>query len=309
MHAILVFSSPSDGLLVGERPYMRALGTELVELGWMMADSNSFLGFLEGLYGRSAIEQIAQVSGVDRKDLEAAGDVLMPVFLEGLQKARSQSHKSPSFGAQSGLDQTPSFDSFWPAEMVDAMQEFTSQSAQAAKAFSASPPADNSAFPFSILGGQTVPMEKLYQAFLGQIAQEQLIREASKKTGIPGSQLKTLFPMLTTYGLMPLMPQFAVPAADDPAGWIDYLGDMGRRNFRQTNRELEALPSPFAAAFDGLLAGFFPKEAAPTPPEPDHAQKVRDANLDLQATYIKGLNSLFETYQAGFSDKTKDSSD
>ena len=182
------------------------------------------------------------------------------------------------------------------------------QSAEAAKQFSPASSEETAAFPFNVFADQSGPMDKLYQVFMGQVAQAQLMDEVSKTTGISASQLTTLFPMLTTYGLMPLMP----PALDNPAGWVDYMGDLGRRNFRQANKEFEAMPNPVTAAFDGLLTGFFPQSAhsqpEPTPPEPDQAQQVRDASLAMQANYIKSLNSLFENYQNGFgkSDEDKD---
>ena len=263
----------------------------------MVGSGMNFLDFLENIYGRAALEQIESLSGLDRKDIELASDAFAPAFLKGLMRARES---SPSSGTGPEA-QSPSFANFWPTEMTQAMQDFMTESARAAKQFSPSSSAETTAFPFNILAEQSGQMDKLYQVFLGQVAQAQLMDDVSKNTGISHNQLRTLFPMLTLYGLLPLMPQSIPPSMDDPAGWVDYLGAMGRQQFRQANRELDAMPSPVNAAFDGLLSGLFPKAGAaePVAAEPDRAQQVRDAGLELQTTYIKGLNSLFESYASG----------
>ena len=265
-----------------------------------------YLGFLESIYGRTAVDQITQMSGMTRADVEKASEAFAPLFLKSLIDARSQSHKS-----HSGADM-PTFADLWPSEMNEAMQTFMTQSSEAAKNFAPSSSDDATAFPFNILSQQASSMEKLYQVFMGQVAQAQLLNDVSKATGVSPSQLQTLYPMLTTYGLMPMMSQMAPykvpPAMDDPAGWVDYLGELSRKGFRMANKELDAMPSPVNAAFDGLLAGMFPKAPDPEPvPDPsDSAQQVRDASLELQANYIKGLNSLFESYAAGLNGDKSD---
>lgn len=254
----------------------------------------NFMDFLDDIYGRSASDQIAQVTGLSPEDLRKASDAFAPAFLNSLMQTRSAAPSSSD-----GL--SPGFGNFWPKEMQSAMQSFMEQSL--AMASKAGDTVDAKDFPFSAFAQQKGPMDQLYQAFMGQAMQAGLSENVSRTTGIPKEQLKSLFPLLTTYGLIPLMP----PSLDDPAGWVDYLGDMGRRKFRQANRELDAMPSPVAAAFDGLLAGFFPNavKKEPTPAEQaaekaeEKIEEFREASLEMQTHYIKGLNSLFESYQAG----------
>ncbi len=260
-----------------------------------MADTlMNFMDFLEDIYGRSATDQIAQISGLSAEDLRKASDAFAPAFLDSLMQTRSAAPSS-----NDGL--SPSFGNFWPKDMQDAMKNFMDQSMKLANKSAST--ADASSFPFSAFAQQKGPMDQLYQSFMGQAMQAGLCENVSRATGIPKEQLQSLFPLLTTYGLIPLMP----PSLDDPAGWVDYLGDMGRRKFRQANRELDAMPSPVSAAFDGLLAGFFPdavrKEPTPAEQAAEKAEKqveeFREASLEMQTHYIKGLNSLFESYQTG----------
>nr|WP_321445428.1 hypothetical protein [uncultured Cohaesibacter sp.] len=258
--------------------------------------ASGYLEFLEGLYGRAAIDQIMEVSGLERAEMAKASDAFAPAFLDSLAKMREQS--LAAFGSAS-----PKTDlsKFWPAEMSELMQGFLKEANKAAQSFaqSSGKGSDASTFPFSLYAGQMDKMEKLNTVFMGQMAQAQLMDDVARNTGISTDQLKSLFPMLTTFGLMPLMPQMASPSLSDPSGWMDYLGAMGRRNFRQANREMDAMPSPLHAAFEGLLAGLYPK-SAPAAPAPeaktDKAKKMQDAAMELQANYLKGLNSLFEQY-------------
>lgn len=273
--------------------------------------ATNFLDFLESIYGRAAVDQIIKSSGMDRDEVTKASDAFVPAFLDSLIEARSKSHTSHS----DPEGDMPSFGNFWPKEMVDGMQTFLQQSVEAAKSMSDSPKqSDVEGFPFSLYAQQKDAMDNLYQVFMGQMAQAKLMDDVSRATGIAPNQLKSLFPMLTTYGLMPMMPQMAAPSMDDPAGWVDYLGDMSRKGFKQANRDLDAMPSPLHAAFEGLMAGLYPPspeaEKPQEAPSPDKAQDVRDATLELQANYIKGLNTLFEQYangvQQGQSKATKD---
>ncbi len=267
--------------------------------------ATGYLDFLEGLYGRAAIDQMMTASGLDRAQIEKASEAFAPAFLDSLMEARNKSMQAFS----SNADLT-SLSKLWPSDIADVMQNFLSDSAKAAQSMAGSPKnADPSVFPFNLYTEQMETMQKLNQVFMGQVAQAQLMDEVAKATGIPTNQLQTLFPMLTTFGLMPLMPQMAAPAMDDPAGWMDYLGAMGRSSFQQANRDLGAMPSPLHAAFEGLMSGLYPKNAPPEqaapPPETDKAQDVRDATLELQANYLKGLNDLFEHYASSAKTSSK----
>ncbi|TLP45634.1 hypothetical protein FDK21_12885 [Cohaesibacter sp. CAU 1516] len=259
--------------------------------------ASGYLDFLEGLYGRAAIDQMMETSGLDRAEIEKASDAFAPAFLDSLAKMRDQS--LAAFGNSAA---TSDLSSLWPSEMSDLMQGFLKEANKAAQSFAKSPDTDAnaSAFPFSLYAEQMDRMEKLNTVFMGQMAQAQLLEEATRTTGISASQLKSLFPMLTTFGLMPLMPQMATPSLNDPTSWMEYLGAMGRRNFREANRDFDAMPSPLHAAFEGLLAGLYPqKSKAPSPSsaaKPDRAQEMQTAAMELQANYLKGLNSLFEHY-------------
>lgn len=271
--------------------------------------SMNFMDFLEGIYGRSAKEDIASLTGMSADDLQKAAQAFTPAFLQGLMSARRASGLMGQAVSQSSGMGMPSFASFWPDEMKDAMQSLMEQSTEAARKMSkASSEGADASYPFNLFADQKDAMDQLYTSFMGKSMQDQLCEQTAQATGIPAAQLKALYPVLTTYGLIPLIP----PALDDPAGWVDYLGDMGRRNMKQASRELEAMPSPVSAAFEGLLAGLYPKSQASTEPELSEeeqaAQKMaelKDATLEMQTNYIKGLNSLFESYQAGF-DKGED---
>ncbi len=70
---------------------------------------HTFSRVLEGIYGRSAVDHMAQASGMERKDIETVGDVFMPAFLESLMKARRRPHKT----AVNKANATPSFANFW----------------------------------------------------------------------------------------------------------------------------------------------------------------------------------------------------
>ena len=268
----------------------------------MTDNAGNFLDFLEGIYGRAATEQIAKLSGLKEEDIRTASEAFVHAFLSSLMQARSSK-------ASVGGDASPSFANFWPKEMQEAMQTFVNQSAETAKQFAPSDSSDNQAFPFNVFAKQQGQMETLYQVFMGQVAQAKLMDDVAQATGISHNQLKTLFPILTTYGLMPLMP----PSLDDPAGWVDYLGDMGRQRFREASRDLDAMPNPVSAAFDGLLSGLYPSVASetgtsePSPQETAEAKlgELQEASLALQTNYIKSLNSLFEGYQPG-KDQGKD---
>jgi len=244
--------------------------------------ASGYLDFLEGLYGRAAIDQMMETSGLDRADVEKASDAFAPAFLDSLAKMRDQ-----SLAAFGGSAATSDLSTLWPSEMSELMQGFLKE-------------ANKATFPFSLYADQMDRMEKLNTVFMGQMAQAQLLEEAARTTGISTSQLKSLFPMLTTFGLMPLMPQMATPSLNDPTSWMEYLGAMGRRNFREVNRDLDAMPSPLHAAFEGLLAGLYPQKSEPPAPssaaKPDKAQEMQAAAMELQANYLKGLNSLFDHY-------------
>ena len=263
--------------------------------------ATNYLDFLQSVYGKAAIEQMKDMSGLELSDIEKASDAFAPTFLKSLLDRPQTPVLSP--GSAEGTATT--FADIWPAEMVEAMQSFLAESTKAAEALGVTTqPSDKSAFPSSLAAKQQNQMEKLYQVFLGQMAQAQLMDDAAKTTGIPVGQLKKLFPMLTTYGLLPLMPHNSMPSLDDPAAWVDYLGAVGRQTFRQANRDLDSMPSPLHAAFEGLLAGLYPHQneaKTPTNATSDKAQDVRDATLELQANYIKGLNHLFDHYTTGTS--------
>ncbi|SNY92074.1 hypothetical protein SAMN04515647_2321 [Cohaesibacter sp. ES.047] len=261
-----------------------------------MDDTKSqFLTFLDQIYGHAAIEQISTLTGLDGNDLAKASDVFVPTFLTELMK---------TFGPDG--DPSPPLETsrttpnpFWPEAVSDAMASLLEQGASSAAASSASGQDRHGAFPMDLIAGQSAAMESLYQVFMGQMAQARLMEDARRATGLSRQQLSELFPLLTTYSLLPLSPRMMMPAMDDPAGWMDYWGDFTRRTFRQASEELEAMPSPLHAAFDGLLAGFYPDATKAEAPEkePDPAQEMRDATLELQTQYLKGLNSLFEHYQ------------
>ena len=248
----------------------------------MAQAKGDFLDFLDGLYGRDAIETLMQRTDLARGDLAAASDAFVPVFLENLNKLGG---------------------TVWPQEMVEAIEAFHAQSAELVR----DAPKGKSASPFSLYKGQTGDiagaMSQLHRSFMGEMAQAQWVEQVSKTTGIAPGKLETLFPLLTTYGLMPLMPFAMPPAMDDPVAWMDYWGAWGRRGFRQASRDLDAMPSPLNAAFEGLLSGLFPKaepeEPIPSPSDSDKVREIREAGLELQANYIKGLNSLFEQYSKG----------
>ena len=267
--------------------------------------ATGYLDFLEGLYGRAAIDQIMKASGLDRTQVEKASEAFAPAFLDHLLDARNKSMQS--FGVGKGpTDLTK----FWPPEIADVMQRLLKDTAKAAQSMAGSKKgADASAFPFNLYTDQIETMQKLNQVFMGQVAQARLMEDVTKATGISTDQLQMLFPMLTTYGLLPLMPQMSTPAMDDPAGWLDYLGTMGRKTFQQANRDIGAMPNPLHAAFEGLMSGLYPKITASEQPAPsleaDKAQEVRDATLELQANYLKGLNSLFEHYASGIENGQK----
>jgi hypothetical protein len=272
-----------------------------------MADmSMNFLDFLDEVYGKTVREQIAAAANMKPADLQKAADAFAPAFLQGLMQmskfAAQSSGNSPS--------SSPNLMDLWPEEMRSAMQGLIDQAQKATKEFSGSSP--SSSLPFALFqqSGTNNPMEQLHKSFMAYSAQTQLCDQVAKATGLPIDQLQTLFPMLTAYGLMPLMP----PKLDDPAGWVDYLGSLGRQNFQRASKELGEMPSPLAAAFEGWRAGFYPEsEPAPEKPAPLSDEEIaakkmaelNDAALEMQTNYMKGLNSLFESYQAGF-DKTRE---
>ena len=263
-----------------------------------MADGQStFLAFLEGLYGKEAVDRLMTASGLRPSELKAASDAFAPTFLSSLLSALPANMAAQQANATSGFG----LGALWPKEVAEAMQGYLAKAPLAEKSQSgATGSATSPFFPFLTrdpLKEQQDAMERLQKVFMGQVAQMELMEDVSRRTGIAQEQLQTLFPMLTTYGLLPLMPFSATPAMDDPADWVDYLGEMGRRTMRQTTKDLEALPNPLHAAFEGLRAGLYPKpEAPPERLETDHVQAVRDASLELQANYLKGLGSLFESY-------------
>ncbi|MCV6547794.1 MAG: hypothetical protein OIF56_11015 [Cohaesibacter sp.] len=264
-----------------------------------MADiSMDFLDFLDQVYGKTVREQLSQATHMSADDLRKAADAFAPAFLQGLmhmgQYARQGSTQISSASSPSLLD-------LWPTEMQDAMQSLLQQGSKAAETFGQS---SQSGFPFAFFTdpAHAMPLEQLHKSFLAYSAQTQLCEQVAKASGLDKEQLQLLFPMLTAYGLMPLVP----PKLDDPAGWIDYLGSLGRQNFQKANKELDAMPNPLAAAFEGLRAGLYPQSAAkvaePLSDEEIAAQKMAQLSetaMEMQSNYMKGLNGLFESYQAG----------
>ncbi len=275
-----------------------------------MADmSMNFLDFLDEVYGKTVREQIATATNMKPADLQKAADAFAPAFLQGLMQMSKLAAQSPATSTSS----PPNLMDLWPDEMRSAMQSMVDQAQKATKESGGS---SASSLPFALFlqpSGTNNPMEQLHKSFMAYSAQTQLYDQVAKATGLPMDQLQTLFPMLTTYGLMPLMP----PKLDDPAGWVDYLGSLGRQNFQRASKEFGEMPSPFAAVFEGWRAGFYPEsepvaeQPAPLSDEEIAAQKMaelNDAALEMQTNYMKGLNSLFESYQAGF-DKAREDKD
>lgn len=266
-------------------------------------NSANFLDFLENVYGKAAREQISTATDLSTQELQKAANAFAPAFLQGLmQMSQAASKEAVRSGAASP---SSNLTALWPEDMQKAMQAVLDQGSKAMQELGISPSSAN--MPLAALHqmGGSDPISQLHQSFMAYSAQSQLCEQVAKATGLPQSQLQSLFPLLTAYGLMPLMP----PKLDDPAGWVDYLGTMGRQNFQRANKELEAMPSPLAAAFEGFRDGFFPKaqDEAPAPKalseEEIAAQKIAELNeatLEMQTNYLKGLNGLFESYQEGF---------
>ncbi|WP_319530965.1 hypothetical protein [uncultured Cohaesibacter sp.] len=260
----------------------------------MGEDKSQFLTFLNQIYGQETVDQIARMSGLDRADLAKASEVFVPTFLSELVTTFNPQSKSPSSPSETAQFAAGNF---WPKEISEAMAQLFKQGSESAKAFARSGGESKSTFPNGFLAGRGAAMEDLHKVFMGQMAQMRLMEEAKRATGLSNQQLSSLFPMLTTYGLLPLSPQMLTPALDDPAGWVNYWGELGRRSFREAKRDFGSMPSPLNAAFEGLLAGLYPDSTPATAPQPDPAKEVRDASLELQAQYLKGLTSLFEHYQ------------
>ena len=254
-----------------------------------MSNTNgNFLDFLENIYGRQATDQICKLAGMDRDEVSKACEAFTPAFLHSLMAAKG--------GAAAGGPD--SLGKLWSSDLQKAMSDVMSQGMKTAQSFAAKDKDESAAFPFNLYADQTETLDQLYQTFMSQMAQAKLMDEVGKATGMEAGQMRKLFPVLTAYGLMPLMP----PSPDDPAGWVDYLGELGRANMRQATRKLDAMPNTANAAFEGLLAGLYPKAPDPVPMEEpeDKMEELKDASLTLQTNYIKGLNSLFESYAAGF---------
>ncbi len=267
--------------------------------------SMNFLDFLDNIYGKAVREQIATATNMQPADLQKAADAFTPAFLQGLMQMSKLAAQSPESRASS----SPDLMDLWPDEMRSAMQTLIDQAQKTTQQLGGSA---SSSFPFSLFQQSDAAhqMEQLHQSFMAYSAQSQLCDQVAKATGLPIDQLQALFPMLTAYGLMPLMP----PKLDDAGGWIDYLGSLGRQNFQRANKELGDMPNPFAAAFEGWRSGFYPK-TDPEPAKPaalsdeeiaaKKMAELNDAALEMQTNYMKGLNSLFESYQTGF-DKARE---
>lgn len=260
----------------------------------------NFLDFLDSVYGRGATDQICSLSGMDRDEVRKASALFTPAFLQSLMAAKQNT--APAAGDAATLG------SFFSPDLQKAMQDVMSQGLKTAQSFAPASKQETLSFPFNVFAEQGESLDQLYQTFMSQMAQARLMDEMGKATGLDATKMRKLFPMLTAFGLMPLMP----PSADDPAGWVDYLGELGRANMRRANKELDAMPNPLNAAFDGLLAGFYPdsviKEPSPTEVAEDKMEELKEASLVLQTNYIKGLNSLFEQMQPGI-DKSKNEDD
>lgn len=267
-----------------------------------------FVDFLQSVYGQDAMNQIANLSGMSVDDIRKASESFTPAFLDGMMAMGASGSSKTTSGSQDA----------WQAMLANSTHSLMQQGQEAMEMWKQAPMPN--LFKAAAPSGQSedwftshkAQMEQFYHQFMQHMGKEshrQFLNQASEATGIPASQLQALYPILTAYGMMPLMP----PSMDDPAGWVDYLGDMGRRKFREVNKEMGALPSPMAAAFEGLLAGFFPAsqdaKAAPTAVTDEEKaaaqmEELKEAGLEFQTNYIKGLNTLFESYQSGF-DKDK----
>ena len=260
----------------------------------MGAAMGDYLDFLDSVYGGKATDQICKLVNLERDDLHKIGDAFAPAFLQSLLAAR----KPGGAGSQAATG----LGNFWSSDLQKAMQDFMCRSARAAKSFAPASKEDNQAFPFNLFAEQSAQMDQLYQSFMTQVAQARLMEDVGKATGLDQGRLRKLFPLLTAYGLMPLMPLMPL-TMDDPAGWVDYLGEMGRQNFKQASRDLDAMPNPMSAAFDGLLAGLYPAAEKEAPPPATESQgkmeQFKDASLTLQTNYVRGLNTLFEQYASG----------
>lgn len=248
----------------------------------------NFLDFLDGVYGRQTTDQICTLTGLDRDDVYKASEAFTPAFLQSLTAARKN--------AQDLSASSSPMDNFFSPDLQKAMQDVMAQGMKPTQNFSSGAKDEAVAFPFSLFSEQNDSLERLYQIFMSQMAQTKLMDEMGKVSGLDAAKMRKLFPMLTAFGLMPLIP----PSPDDPAGWVDYLGELGRANMRRANQELDAMPNPLNAAFDGLLAGLYPASVAKElPPCEDKIEELTEASLTLQTNYIKGLNSLFRQMQKG----------
>lgn len=255
----------------------------------------NFLDFLDSVYGNQATDQICKLAGMDRDDVRKASEIFTPAFLQSLMAAKQSAGTSPN--------PSSAMEAFFSPDLQKAMQDVMTQGMKTAKSFAPGTKDETTAFPFNLFAEQNETLDQLHQTFMSQMAQARLMDEMGKATGLDPAKLRKLFPMLTAFGLMPLMP----PSPDDPAGWVDYLGEMGRANMRRANKKLDAMPNPLNAAFDGLLAGLYPevvvKEPTPAEQAEDKMEELKEASLTLQTNYIKGLNSLFEQMQTGMDKK------